>query len=80
MFLAYLSPMPGPEGGLGQAMTAGDYPPAGHGATVFTLVLVLLVWGLAGLAVLAMAGLVVWGLSRYFVRRLGGVTGDVSAR
>ena len=72
-----LAPYARPGGGLGQAMTEGITPRLVIGATVAALVLCLLAGGLAGLAVLALAGLVVWGLSRYFVRRLGGVTGDV---
>jgi adenosylcobinamide-GDP ribazoletransferase len=77
VLLATTAPYARPGGGLGQAITEGITPRLVIGATVSTLVLCLLVWGLAGLAVLALAGLVVWGLSRYFVRRLGGVTGDV---
>ena len=77
VFLTGLAPYARPGGGLGQAMTSGATPRLVIGATVAALVLCLLAGGLAGLAVLALAGLVVWGLSRYFVRRLGGVTGDV---
>jgi cobalamin synthase len=36
-----------------------------------------LVGGYSGPISLVLARLVVWGLSRYFRRRLGGVTGDV---
>jgi cobalamin synthase len=44
---------------------------------VAALLLSLLAGGLTGLVSLVLGGLVVWGLSRYCKRRLGGITGDV---
>lgn len=75
--LASLAPYARPGGGLGQAMTEGATPRLLTGATISALVLSILAAGFAGPISLTLAALVVWGLSRYFRRRLGGVTGDV---
>ncbi len=75
--LAALSPYARPGGGLGQAMTEGATPGLTAGATVSALLLSFLVGGSPGVLLLALAGLVVWGLSSYFRHKLGGVTGDV---
>jgi adenosylcobinamide-GDP ribazoletransferase len=77
VLLATTAPYARPGGGLGQAITEGVTPRLVAGATLAALLLSLLAGGLTGLVSLVLAGLVVWGLSRYFVRRLGGVTGDV---
>lgn len=77
VFLAYLSPYARPEGGLGQAMTAGVSPGAAAGASLSAAALSFLAAGLPGLLLLAGAGLLVWLGSLYFRTRLGGVTGDV---
>jgi adenosylcobinamide-GDP ribazoletransferase len=77
VFLAYLSPYARPEGGLGQAMTAGVSAQVLAGATVSAVVLSFGVFGVRGLALLAAAGAVVWLGSLYFRHKLGGVTGDV---
>lgn len=74
---AYKSPYARPEGGLGRAMTAGVTLPVAAGATASALVLAVLVSGLSGVLLLVGAGLVVWLMSLYFKRVLGGVTGDV---
>jgi adenosylcobinamide-GDP ribazoletransferase len=77
VFLAYLSPYARPEGGLGQAMTEGLQGRAFIGATLSALGLAFLIFGPAGLVLLALGGAAVWLLSRYFHRKLGGITGDV---
>jgi adenosylcobinamide-GDP ribazoletransferase len=77
VFLAYLSLYARPEGGLGQAMTAGVSGRALLGATLSALVLAFLICGIGGLLLLAAAAAAVWLLSLYFQKRLGGVTGDV---
>lgn len=77
VLLAYLSPYARAEGGLGQAMTEEVRGSAVLGATVSALGLALLVSGLDGLVLLALGGAAVWLLSRYFQRKLGGITGDV---
>ena len=74
VFLAYLSPYARSEGGLGQAMTTGVSGRVLLGATLSVLVLP---FGVRGLILLAAAAAVVWLLSIYFQKRLGGVTGDV---
>jgi adenosylcobinamide-GDP ribazoletransferase len=75
--LAGIAPYARPGGGLGQAMTEGATPRLLTGATLAALLLSILAAGFAGLVSLVLAALLVWGLSRYFRRRLGGVTGDV---
>jgi len=77
VLLAYLSPYARPEGGLGQAMTAGVSGRVLLGATLSTLVLALLTTRVLGLFLLAAAAAAVWLLSLYFQKKLGGVTGDV---
>ncbi len=75
--LAGLAPYARPGGGLGQAMTEGATPQLLTGSTLAALLFSFLAGGYAGAISLVLAALVVWGLSRYFRRRLGGVTGDV---
>jgi adenosylcobinamide-GDP ribazoletransferase len=77
VLLAGLAPYARPGGGLGQAMTEGATPQLLAGATISALVLCFLAAGFSGPICLALGALVVWGLSRYFRRRLGGITGDV---
>lgn len=77
VLLAYLSPYARPEGGLGQAMTTGVSGQVLLGATLSALFLALLTVGISGLILLAAAAAAVWLLSRYFQKKLGGVTGDV---
>jgi adenosylcobinamide-GDP ribazoletransferase len=77
VLLAYLSPYARPEGGLGEAMTTlttGRTLVLAGGSTV--LIVALAGQG-RGLAALAAAAVLTWGLARYFRHRLGGVTGDV---
>lgn len=77
VYLAYLSRYAREEGGLGEAMTNGITRRTMVGATLSTLVLVLLIFRLKGLVVLVGAEVVVWLLVRFFNRKLGGITGDV---
>jgi adenosylcobinamide-GDP ribazoletransferase len=77
VFLAGLAPYARPGGGLGRAMTEGASPQLLAGSTISALLLSFLAGGYAGTALLFLAALVVAGLSHYFRRRLGGVTGDV---
>jgi adenosylcobinamide-GDP ribazoletransferase len=77
VLLAGLAPYARPGGGLGQAVTAGATRPVIAGATAFTLVVSFVVGRFSGLIIFGLAGLAVWGLSRFFRRTLGGVTGDV---
>jgi adenosylcobinamide-GDP ribazoletransferase len=77
VLLAYLSPYARPAGGLGQAMTSGVGFPVLAGATVGAAVLAQVTLGLRGLILLFASGLIIWLLSLYFRKRLGGVTGDV---
>lgn len=77
VFLAHLSDYARPEGGLGQAMTTGVSLKTTAGATVSALVFAVLVLGLKGLVLLAGAAAVIYLLSLYFRRALGGITGDV---
>lgn len=77
VYLAYLSRYARPEGGLGEAMTNKITRRTAVGATLSTLVLVLLIFRFKGLVVLVGAEVVVWLLVRFFNRKLGGITGDV---
>ncbi len=77
VFLAYLSPYARPEGGLGQAMTAGVSGNVLLGATLSALALALLTTGAPGMILLVAAAAAVWLLSLYFQKKLGGVSGDV---
>jgi adenosylcobinamide-GDP ribazoletransferase len=76
VLLAYLSDYARPEGGLGQAMTSGVSERIASGATISALLLAVLLLGFRGLILWAGAAGLVWLLSRYFRRTLGGVTGD----
>ncbi len=76
VFLAYLSPYARPEGGLGQAMTAVSRRTAA-GAGLSALGLAVLLLRVEGLLLWAGAGILIWLLSWYFRKTLGGVTGDV---
>ena len=75
--LTGLAPYARPGGGLGQAMTEGATPRVITGSTLAALLFSFLAGGYVGPISLILAALVVWGASRYFRRRLGGVTGDV---
>jgi adenosylcobinamide-GDP ribazoletransferase len=75
--LARLAPYARPGGGLGQAMTDGVTPQLLTGSTLAALLFSFLAGGYKGPISLVLAASVVWGFSRYFRRRLGGVTGDV---
>ena len=77
VLLAGIAPYARPGGDLVQAMNEGATWRLLPGATICALLLSFLVGGYSGPISLVLAGLVVWGLSRYFRRRLGGVTGDV---
>lgn len=77
VFLAYLSPNARPEGGLGQAMIEGVNDRVLAGASVAALALSLLACGFRGMVLFTAAGLFVWLLSRFFLKKLGGITGDV---
>jgi adenosylcobinamide-GDP ribazoletransferase len=77
VFLAYRSDYARPEGGLGQAMTTGVSPRVVAGASLSAIGLAVLLLGLKGLLLFAGAGVLIYLLSRYFKRVLGGVTGDV---
>ncbi len=77
VWLAYLSDYARPEGGLGQAMTAGVSARTTAGAAVCALLLAGLFLGLKGLILWMGAGAAIYLLSLYFRRALGGVTGDV---
>ena len=77
VLLAGMAPYARPSGGLGQALTEGATRRRLAGATLCTLLLSFLAGGYSGPLSLVLAGLVVWGSSRYFRRRLGGVTGDI---
>jgi adenosylcobinamide-GDP ribazoletransferase len=74
--LTGLAPYARPGGGLGQAMTGGATPGLITGSTLVALLFSFLAGGYTGPISLVLAALVVWA-SRYFRRRLGGVTGDV---
>ncbi len=77
VFLASSAPYARPGGGLGQAMTEGATPQLVAGATIAGGFLAFLAGGAVGLISLVLGGLAVLGFSRYFRRRLGGITGDV---
>ncbi|MEJ2670612.1 MAG: adenosylcobinamide-GDP ribazoletransferase [Deltaproteobacteria bacterium] len=77
VLLAYLSPYARPEGGLGQAMTAGVSRRVVTGASLSAAAWSLVILGFKGLALFGVAGLMVWLGSLYFQKRLGGITGDV---
>ncbi len=77
VLLAALAPYARPGGGLGQAMTEGANLRLTAKATAVTLLLCFLVGSFAGLVILGLAGLAVWGLSHFFRQQLGGITGDV---
>lgn len=77
VLLAFLSSYARREGGLGQALTEGATFPRTAGTAACTLILAFLLGGWGGLAVTALAGLMVWGLAAWFQKTLGGVTGDV---
>jgi adenosylcobinamide-GDP ribazoletransferase len=75
--LTGLAPYARPGGGLGQAMTEGAKPSLITGSTLAALLFSYLAGGYTGLISMVPAAVVIWGASRYFRRRLGGVTGDV---
>ncbi len=77
VLLAGLAPYARPGGGLGQAVTEGATLRMLAGVTVSTVILSFLAGGFPGLIILGLAGLVVYGLSWYSRRTLGGITGDV---
>jgi adenosylcobinamide-GDP ribazoletransferase len=77
VLLAFLSPYARPEGGLGQAMTTGVSSRILAGATLSALLLTFLAAGVWGPVVLGVAGAAAWLGSRYFQKKLGGITGDV---
>ena len=77
VLLAALSPYARPEGGLGQAMTEGVIANIAVGATLSALALAVVSFGLRGVALLAGLWIFVSISSRYFRRKLGGITGDV---
>jgi adenosylcobinamide-GDP ribazoletransferase len=77
VLLAYLSPYARLEGGLGEAMTTLTTGRTLALAGGSAIVLVGLAGHWRGLAALAVAAALTWGLALYFRRRLGGVTGDV---
>jgi adenosylcobinamide-GDP ribazoletransferase len=77
VLLSGLAPYARPGGGLGQAMTEGATLPLIAGATASALLLSFLAGGCPGLIILGLAGLLVWGLSWYFRKKLQGITGDV---
>lgn len=77
VLLAYLSPYARAEGGLGQAMTLGVSPRVLGGASLSAGALALLILGAPGLVLFGAAATLVWLGSRYFQRRLGGITGDL---
>lgn len=77
VLLAAVSPYARPEGGLGRAMTEEVSLRVVLGATLSALTLAIIVAGIRGLPLLAGVGGLVFLLSRFFRRKLGGVTGDV---
>ena len=77
VLLAYLSPYARPEGGLGQAMTRGVSRRVVAFASLSAGALSLVILGVPGLIIFAVAGSGVWLGSLYFQKRLGGITGDV---
>lgn len=77
VYLAYVSDYARPEGGLGQAMTTGVSPQVARGASLSAIILAVILLGFKGLVLWAGAGVLIWLMSRYFRRTLGGVTGDV---
>ena len=77
VLLAGMAPYARPGGGLGQAMTDGATTTLIAGATVSALILSFVAGGIRGPVILGLAGLVLWVLSWYSSRTLGGITGDV---
>ncbi len=77
VLLAYLSPYARPEGGLGQAMTAGVSRNTALGATLSALGLAFAILGFPGVILLTGVGLLVLVLRAYSCRKIGGITGDV---
>lgn len=76
VYLAYLSPSARPEGGLGRAMATVSRRVA-VAATLSTLVLAVLIFGLKGLVILLGAEVVVYLLSWFYKQKFEGITGDV---
>jgi len=77
VFLAYLSPYARPEGGLGQAMTSGASLRLLLGGTAGATGLAVAAAGVKALAVMGAAAVITWLLSRFFLHKLEGITGDV---
>jgi adenosylcobinamide-GDP ribazoletransferase len=77
VWLAYLSDYARPEGGLGLAMTAGVSREVLSAASLSAIILAVLLLGYKGLILYIGAGALIYLLSLYFRRVLGGVTGDV---
>jgi adenosylcobinamide-GDP ribazoletransferase len=74
--LATWLPYARPEGGLGAAF-AGSGRGVFIKATILTSVAVALLFGLLALAVIAIIGIIIYMSSRFFRRKVGGVTGDI---
>jgi adenosylcobinamide-GDP ribazoletransferase len=74
---AWLAPYARPESGLGKAMNdcAGSRNVLAAGTG--TLIVAAVVAGVSGIAVTAAGMLYVYLVTHYFIRRLGGVTGDI---
>ncbi len=75
--LAYVSPYARREGGLGEAMTLGVSARHFLAATLMAVLIAGVAGGAAGLLALVAVGGLTWLASRWFRRRLGGITGDV---
>jgi adenosylcobinamide-GDP ribazoletransferase len=76
VFLSYLQPYAGQDGGLGQAVAKKVGIRELLGASVFTLA-VALILGLPGLLVFLIIALMVVLLGRFYKYRIGGITGDL---
>ncbi|MBN2333681.1 MAG: adenosylcobinamide-GDP ribazoletransferase [Deltaproteobacteria bacterium] len=77
VIMAHLSVYARPEGGLGQSITEQVTIRELWTAATITAVATLMVSGLSALLLMGAVGIYSWGASRYFHRRLGGVTGDL---
>jgi adenosylcobinamide-GDP ribazoletransferase len=65
------------EGGLAKPFVEGIRIKEYLISTILALVLAASLFGLCGLLILGVNGLLGYGIRRYFHRRLGGITGDV---
>jgi adenosylcobinamide-GDP ribazoletransferase len=75
--LAYFSPYARPTGGLGEPFVHGVRQEHFRAAVLLTLTLAWLCGGMRGVMIAVLISLATIGYQMYYLKRLGGITGDV---